>query len=184
MRIALFGKNIFRMYQHHIMEIRYESLCKYKSFGHFVLHEVDTNNLYEEMSLVGSTISLRNLERIVRNNRTLVKGFLFKNSAGCKAGTIWVMFRGGNDIEYKIRNIDAYIFNVYVSQTYRGNGFAGEMIYQLMNLLHNNGVEKAYLAVSLKNMSAIRAYEKIGFVNVFDRKFVRVLKINIPYHIL
>ena len=166
------------------MEICFETLCKYKSSGHCKLNEIDINNFYDEMKLVGSTISLRNLEGVVKNNRNLVKGFLFKDSSGCKAGTIWVMFRGGNDIEYKIRNIDAYIFNVYVNQNFRGNGFAGEMIYQLMNMLHENGIEKAYLAVSLKNKNAIRAYKKIGFVNVSDRKFVRILKINIPYHIL
>ena len=184
MRIVLFGKNIFRIYQHHIMEIRYETLCKYKSVCKFKLQEIDTDSIGSEIELVGSTISLRNLERAVKNNKSFVKGFIFKNSAGCKAGTIWVMFRGGNDIEYKIRNIEAYIFNVYVNQAYRGNGFAGEMIYQLMNILHLKGIENAYLAVSIKNSSAIKAYEKVGFVNVYDRKFARVLKINIPYHIL
>ncbi len=52
MRIVLFGKNIFRIYQHHIMEIRFETLCKYKSSGHCKFNEIDINNFYDEMNLV------------------------------------------------------------------------------------------------------------------------------------
>jgi glycosyltransferase involved in cell wall biosynthesis len=40
---------------------------------------------------------------------------------------------------------------------------------------------KAYLAVSTNNTSAIRAYEKVGFVTEYDSSFIRVLKVNIPY---
>lgn len=92
------------------------------------------------------------------------------------------MYKGGNDLEYKIRNVDAYIFDVYVNETFRGAGFAGEMIRCEMEHLHHNGLETACLAVALSNKSAIRAYEKVGFVTAYDKKFARVLKINIPYY--
>ena len=42
----------------------------------------------------------------------------------------------------------------------------------------------AHLAVALGNKSAIRAYEKTGFITEYDRKFARVVKINMPYHAL
>lgn len=92
------------------------------------------------------------------------------------------MYKGGNDIEYKIRNIDAYIFDVYVNKAHRGSGYAGQMIRCVMDYLHSKGIDTAYLAVALSNKSAIRAYEKVGFTTEYDRKFARVLKVNIPYH--
>lgn len=56
------------------------------------------------------------------------------------------------------------------------------MIRELMEYLHNKGLNTAYLAVSRRNISAIRLYEKMGFTMIADKKFVRFLKINIPYH--
>ena len=34
------------------MEIRFETLCKYKSSGHCKFNEIDINNFYDEMNLV------------------------------------------------------------------------------------------------------------------------------------
>ena len=87
-------------------------------------------------------------------------------------------------MEYRIRNIDAYIFDVYVNRMYRGHGFAGEMIRQLMNYLHGKGVQTVHLAVSVSNESAIKAYKKAGFTIVNSCSFARLLKNNIPYRVL
>ena len=94
------------------------------------------------------------------------------------------MYKGTDDLEYRIRNIDAYVFDVFVNNSCRGRGYAGEMIRQLMCYLHGKGIDSAYLAVSVSNESAIRAYKKTGFTTVKDLNFARVLKINIPYHVL
>ena len=58
------------------------------------------------------------------------------------------------------------------------------MMRQLMSYLHNRGIDNATLAVALSNHSAIRAYEKAGFRTLCDKRFARVLRINIPYHAL
>ena len=55
------------------------------------------------------------------------------------------------------------------------------MIRLLSEYLHLKSIDKVYLAVSTNNSSAIRAYEKIGFVTEYDSSFIRVLKVNIPY---
>ena len=80
-----------------------------------------------------------------------------------------MMYKGADDLEYRIRNIDAYIFDVYVNNQYRGKGYAGEMIRQLMEYLHGKGINIAHLAVAKSNRSAIRAYEKTGFMTVTDK---------------
>lgn len=92
------------------------------------------------------------------------------------------MYRGGNDLEYRIRGIDAYIFDVYVNEAHRGSGYAGKMIRRAMEHLHQKGIDTAHLAVALTNQSAIRAYEKVGFTTEYDLRFARVLKVNVPYH--
>lgn len=94
------------------------------------------------------------------------------------------MYKGSDDLEYRIRNIYAYIFDVLVNEKYRGNGYADEMIRQLMEYYHKKGIESADLTVSVSNTSAIRAYEKTGFTTVKDCSFARIMKINIPYHFL
>ena len=118
---------------------------------------------------------------LLLKNRSLCEGFIFSD-AGRPVGTIWVMYQGANDIEYRIRRIEAYIFDVYINENYRGNGYAGEMICLLMKYLHERGINSSYLAVAKTNKSAIRAYKKVGFKSIVDKKFARVLRVNIPYH--
>ena len=183
MGIKIFGKNIAQVYSHHIMEIEYGTVCeKVQSISPNSLRKIDPNKIEDELKPVGTTVTIPNLKRLMSSNIDLVEGFVFGETGGCSVGTIWVMYKGGNDLEYRIRNIDAYIFDVYVNEKYRGKGFAGEMICQLMDYLHEKGIDSAQLAVSMTNKSAIRAYEKTGFVSMADKRFARVLKINIPYH--
>lgn len=96
-------------------------------------------------------------------------------------GTIWVMFSGGNEVEYKIRNIGAFIFNVYVKTEYRGRGIARELLNIATGEVGSRGIKKCYLAVRTDNHSAIRAYHKYGFTTVDEKRFLRVLGKNIPY---
>ena len=62
--------------------------------------------------------------------------FVFFDSFQNIIGTLSVMYRGGNDIEYKIRNIEAFIYNVFTDEQYRGKGYAKQMINLLMLFLH------------------------------------------------
>ena len=180
MGIKLFGKNIFQFYKHHIMRLDYQAAdCD----SELTLCKINLDCIGEELKPIGTTVTVSNLTRLVGENSGKCEGF--KLVKGEKAiGTIWVMYKGSDDLEYRIRNIDAYIFDVFINATYRGNGYAGEMIHRLMYYLHEKGIETAYLAVSVANENAIKAYKKTGFVNVKDLSFARVLKINIPYHVL
>ena len=182
MGIKLFGKNIFQVYNHHIMRLEYSNMNCTPLSSELKLRKIDLHNIKEELAPVGTTVAVANLDRLVKKNGSMCEGFILCDEHEKDVGTIWVMYKGTNDLEYRIRNIDAYIFDVFVNSSYRGKGYAGEMIRQLMEYLHTKGIDSAHLAVSTKNISAIRAYEKAGFVTVCDHKFARVLKINIPYH--
>lgn len=180
MGIKLFGKNILQFYNHHIMKLDYKPADLNQMFA---LRKIDFDHVTEELTSIGTTVTVPNLYRLIKMNKDKCEGFKFIN--GEKAvGTIWVMYKGSDDLEYRIRHIEAYIFNVYINEDFRGNGYAGEMICHLMKYLHGKGIDTAHLAVSVSNENAIKAYKKSGFSIVKDLSFVRVLKINIPYHVL
>ena len=99
-------------------------------------------------------------------------------------GTVSVMYKGGNELEYRIRNVDAFIYNVKIDELFRGKGYAGIMINMLEKQLVSKGIHEAYLAVSTDNYGAIKAYKKNGFKTICEKKFVRTMRVNIPYYSL
>lgn len=147
------------------------------------LCSIDLGHIAEELAPSGTNVTVQNLNRLARMNRGKCEGFKLMRG-GYSVGTIWVMYKGSDDLEYGIRNIDAYIFDVFVNEKHRGNGYAGEMIRQLMEYLHKKGIESAHLEVAVSNTSAISAYKKTGFTTVKNCFFARIMKINIPYHAL
>ena len=152
MRLKLFGKNFFRIYKHLIMKISYKDV-KYSPESDIVLRKIDLKHIAEELAPIGTTVTVANLNRLIRRNTSLCEGF-------------------------------AYLFDIYVNDKFRGNGYAGKMVVQLLEYLYVRGIKVAYLAVAHTNKSAISAYKKTGFAVVCNKKFARVLKLNVPYHVL
>jgi len=148
---------------------------------------VATNRLVMECiteqpdKMIDGTYSVETAKALLAKNKGKCDVFIFHDSNENVVGTLSVMYKNGNDIEYKIRKADAFIYNVLTDEKHRGRGYAGEMLRLLSEYLHGKSIDKAYLAVSTNNTSAIRAYEKVGFVTEYDSSFIRVLKVNIPY---
>ena len=128
-------------------------------------------------------------------SRELLRG-LMKREDGCRGyyflddesgesvGTLWVMLPPGDELEYRIRGTDAYLFNIYVRREFRGRGIAGQMLRGAVRRMARDGVHSCCLAVGVRNKPAIRAYEKFGFVMSGRRRFLRVAGKNLPYHSL
>lgn len=173
--IRIFGKNVISTFDHHIMSLHYSALNKPRN----VLRMECINDHPEKM--IDGTYSVETARNVMLKNRGKCDVFVFYDSEGNTIGTLSVMYKGGNDIEYKIRSIDAFIYNVLTKKEYRGKGYAGEMLFLLSEYLHGKSIEKSYLAVSKNNDSAIRAYKKTGFVTEKDSSFIRILRVNIPY---
>jgi GNAT superfamily N-acetyltransferase len=57
----------------------------------------------------------------------------------------------------------AYLGFMYVSANLRGQGINRHIVGLLAQWSQDNGAEALYLDVYSKNLSAIRAYEKVGF---------------------
>lgn len=72
MGIRLFGKNIFQIYKHHIMRINYREGC---SNGDLTLCQVDLDHIAEELAPIGTTVTVQNLNRLMRKNSGKCEGF-------------------------------------------------------------------------------------------------------------
>lgn len=55
------------------------------------------------------------------------------------------------------------IFNIYITQEYRGNGYGEHLLRALFYWGRQNHAKTAYLNVDEKNKIAIHLYEKLGF---------------------
>ena len=173
--LKVLGKNVASFFRHHIMSLEYARTVSPSDRLHI---ERVTDRPGE---MIGATYSLDAAARLLRKNKGLCDVFVFLDSDGNKVGTASVMYKGGNDFEYRIRNVDAFIYNVFTAVEHRGRGYAVDMMKHVMAFLHAKGIDKVYLAVSTNNKPAIRAYVKAGFIVERDSSFIRVLRVNIPY---
>ena len=172
LNIKLFGKKILSKYSHNIMSCARPDLPSSDIYAEEItLHNVD--------SCADTTFSLKQMKKYLTKQKQYVKGFLFrKKESGELIGYLWITFRCGNELEYKIRHIDAFASFVYVFPQFRGNGYAGKM---LVTIMHSLNLKELYLAVRKDNYSAVRAYEKVGFEFKEQKSFFRLLRINVPY---
>lgn len=180
MRINILGKTVFAQYKHHIMRADVEAVKQVQRSDLALVHIPNDDAV--RIIDAGTTLSKRSLEQVVKSNADRCQLFVLADQSGNAMGSVGVMFRGGNDPEYLIRNIDAYIFGVYIKEAYRGHGYAGVMLGYLAEHLKAKHISQAHLAVNVCNQSAIRSYEKTGFQIVDTKSFCRFLRINIPYH--
>ena len=177
----LFGKRIVSVFEHYLMSIDYSDTKKIKTS---LKMECVTSKFDK---IIDGTYNSDLAKKIVLDNKKLCEIFVFSDTDDNIVGTLCVMYKGGNDIEYKIRNVKAFIYNVFTSEKFRGNGYAKEMICLLMQYLYDKSdgkIQRAFLAVSTNNISAIKAYKKTGFKIRKKTSFVRIMKMNIPYRIL
>ena len=173
--IRLFGKNVISTFNHHIMSLKY-------SPDNAVTYRLVMERITEQPEkMIDGTYNRETARSLLSKNKGLCDVFIFRDFNEVIVGTVSVMYRNGNELEYKIRKVDAFIYNVLINEKYRGRGYAGEMLYLLSEYLHGKSIDKAYLAVSTNNSPAIRAYEKVGFLTEYDSSFIRILKVNIPY---
>lgn len=179
--LKLFNKNIFCLYRHFIMSLNIERSCDVDKSNSLLVEKISLEN-YKQCVFGSFPISF--MRKYLKEQSDYAKGFLFKNADGQSVGYIWVMFKGGREVQYKIKNIDAFIFDVCVNKEFRRKGIASYMVSYIVNYLFERDKKKCYLAVRKENTPAINLYKKIGFNIVKSCSFIRFCKQNIPYYSL
>ena len=109
------------------------------------------------------------------------EGFGLWTDNGKPAAYSWIMFRGGRVDKFRFRNIDAWIFAVFVAENYRRKGLCEYMLNSLLHYLHSEkGINRAYLEVRKDNYPARAAYTKLRGKEEFRVKSYRFCKITFP----
>lgn len=174
--ISIFGYNIFTFFKHYIMEL--EEKKPVKASENVDIREISCGDFEALEKLGGFDIGF--IKKLKKKYDGKISGVIALLD-GVPAGYAWISKKGARDRQYVLKHGDYLIFDVYVSEKYRGKGIAPLMIGNLTEkFTSKNGREKVLLAVRENNYSAIRAYEKTGFKKVSKKRFCRVLKINIP----
>lgn len=171
-------QGIISFRHHYIMKITFADSLKDESDVNLDLVKVS-----KESELIDGTYTTGLQKKIINENVGKCETYILKDMITQNSiGIVSVMLKGGDELEYKIRDIDAFIYNVMINESVRGRGYAGVMIKKLGLALKSKNINEAYLAVSTDNPSAIRAYQKVGFEVVGEKLFMRTLKRNIPYY--
>ena len=111
------------------------------------------------------------------------EGFGLWTDDGRPAGYVWVLYRGGEIGNFRLQNIDAWIFAVLVGKEYRRNGCCEYMLHSVLNYLKcEKKIDEAYLNVSIRNYPAKNAYKKAGGTEITHIKSLRIFRIRIPFH--
>ena len=173
-------RGIISFRHHYIMKISFDDSIEAEQNSDISLVKVN-----DDSELVPGTYSVNLQKRIIDANPGKCDTYILKDcETKSSIGILSVMYKGGDELEYKIRDIDAFIYNVKIDENHRGKGYAGRMIAMLGECLRAKNINEAYLSVSTDNISAIKAYKKSGFEIVAEKKFIRTMKKNIPYYSL
>ena len=68
---------------------------------------------------------------------------------------------------------------MFVYEKFRGKGIASRLFE---NLFRTFEINEVVFAVRVNNHSALKTYRKAGAKEIARKKFLRVLKFNIPYY--
>lgn len=179
LRIKKLFRSILSIRRHYIMKLLLSNKTD-ELYNNYNLQLV-TN----QCDLIDGTYTVPMQKKLINKNLNYCETYICKNkSTDSTVGIVSVMYKGGNELEYRIRNIDAFIYNLMVLPSQRGNGIAGCMLLLLEEIFKMKRISSVCLAVSIDNHSAIKAYKKVGCEIIANKSFVRFMRINIPYYCL
>lgn len=175
------SRQIFAFYNHWLMQ--YSSI-QYKEIGVEGVSCEKINNSNIDLCKRQTIFPVSIMEGYLKKHSKFVDGFLFKKGDQDVVGFVWVMYKGGNESQYRVRHCDALVFDVYVDEKMRGKGLCGFMLSCIIkDLKEKRGVNTIRLSVRKNNYSAINAYIKNGWEIIGARKFVQFFRRkNIPYY--
>ena len=87
-----------------------------------------------------------------------------------RTGVLYFLMREDNEfigyIAVQPRGVELFLSKIYVKASRRAGGFGKKAVQFAETLAEERGLRKIVLTVNKNNVNAIKAYEKIGFVNV------------------
>ena len=172
--ISILGKNVFTFFNHILMKISKETaICNCDSV---LRAKVMTRDVIREC--VNSSFDNKYMEYLSDKYGDKFSGIaLYQYDELC--GYICGLRPDSKEVQYKIKNCEFFVKFVFVYEKFRGQGIASKLFEHLFNTLDINEV---LFAVRTNNHSAIKAYKKTGAQEIGRKRFIRILKVNIPYY--
>lgn len=126
--------------------------------------------------------SFSNIKNYINTQSDNLNGLIYYLKDTDKpVGCLWIMYKNGDELQYRIRNIDAFGFYFCVFDEYKGKGLINDMIQDAVDFLSEKGIDRLYASVRKNNLSALKAYKKVGYRFEKNKRFCTLLKIRIPY---
>jgi len=99
---------------------------------------------------------------------------LVADECGKPVGAVWTRIM--NDYGHVDDETPSFAISLY--KEYRGQGIGTKLMYEMLNLLRENGYKKASLAVQKANY-AVKMYKKVGFetVDENEEEYIMVCKL-------
>jgi ribosomal-protein-alanine N-acetyltransferase len=85
----------------------------------------------------------------------------------------WVLNLDQQVIGYGVMSVvvdESHILNICVDPKWQGKGLGIKLLRRLLKLARQHGAETAFLEVRIGNKAAIGLYEKLGFVEIGQRR--------------
>ncbi len=177
-KLLINGRAAFVYCDHFLMKLSLERInCNWDKYAS--LHwEIISHNNIADCELVGCTT--KKILKYLFPQSDTTRGYIYydgKDPVGC----LWLAFKGANEYEYRVRNVDAFGFDFEVREEYRSRGIIGYMIYTTLLELKKEGIFELYISVRKNNKAALKAYNKVGAKIVKTTRWIRIGGKNIPY---
>lgn len=85
----------------------------------------------------------------------------------------WVLTLDQQVIGYSVMSVvidESHILNICIDPQWQGKGLGMKLIRRLLKIARQHGAETVYLEVRAGNIAAIGLYEKLGFVEIGQRR--------------
>ena len=180
-RLFFRKRQLFAFYDHYLM---FFDLSKLNIPLKDISWTVESINLNNVECCRNECFALGRMRNYLLKKKEHVDGFLFRDPKTEEAaGFIWIMYPKCNEFQYRIRKVDSFVFDVYVSPAYRGYGLCGQMFQHIFTHIKNKQLTAVALGVRTDNTSAIRAYEKAGGIIKSRKRYIQIVhRYNIPYY--
>ena len=177
--ICVCGKGLAVFFDHGLIRFPVEKLCAASSAAQqYRVREIDESNA----KLCRVNMSAEALSQYLSAGMP-IRGYLFYDSQANEAVAFyWLFFQGAKEREYTIRGLGdaALISYIYVFEPYRGNRFIQTLLRHAGTVCREAGVSYLYASVRKNNLSAWKAYDRIGYEYIGRRRFIRLLGKNLP----
>ena len=174
------GRYVFTVFNHGLIRFAVSAADGPLSLGEKVeVCPIDETNL----QLCAESAASDKLYRRIMKSGEPIRAFAFRDrDSGETMGFYWLFLQGACDLEYRVKGDGscALISYVFVYEKFRGQRFMERMFQHAFAVCREEGVRFLYASVRRNNASAWKAYGRIGYEEMGSRRFLRVLRRNIP----